>query len=840
MKAKLLFFYLITNLSLVAQIPTTDLVKEYLFTGGSLQNTTSAGGSLIATGTARTLINDPLGQANAAVQLNGDGFDAGTRGSTNTKVVSLSFWMNTTYNDPGTTEIVRQLETGTYIGNSGNTQSTRYGWGINLRNGNIELINTFLASSTGTNTSGTMRFITGAITSNFIADGKWHHIVVMLEPITVASEPADYVKFSIYVDGIASNVKNIKGPDNFNANNFILNPPSAKLYIAQKEAGVNGDVYSEGIDNFRVYNKALTQQEIQILKKELASTSISYVASDATGDNSGTSWANAYTNLHAALADNNNEIWVKEGTYKPHATVRTTAFAITKDKKIYGGFSGTETNLEDRDIKANPTIFSGDLKDNDAGVFQHSNALRSENSLHVFTISTGVTNILFDGITITGGHANNSGGHLTPDDGIKGAAIFKSADASTNIIIKNSIIRENSGRLTAGIHATFNTNGSLTIENCEFKNNSSSYGTALYCEGKNTAKATVNVYNSLFTNNHSTNVSVFIRGQGGSAGLIRTNDNSNITANFVNNTYAKEINSGTQYVAASRGILGVGKISATSVLNVNVHNSVFKTGTAGVPAVNVIGNTDMRPNSVRIENNIAFNDSFSMATVRNNNINASPDFTDEANNDFTLKSTSPAINSGDNSKLPVEIITDFIGNTRIHDTTVDIGAYEFGALVYIPRSLIINATNGTVTTNPNSATGTFGNGASVTLTAIPATGYKFDGWSGDATGTTNPLTITMNVDKTITAMFSAITASVVDEEFNREVKIYPIPTSDVLNIEVTTGYDIKKVILYSIFGKRVLETEEKKMNLSSLVSGIYILKVTNSEGRIASRRIIKK
>ncbi|MBK7075437.1 MAG: hypothetical protein IPH44_24420 [Myxococcales bacterium] len=45
------------------------------------------------------------------------------------------------------------------------------------------------------------------------------------------------------------------------------------------------------------------------------------------------------------------------------------------------------------------------------------------------------------------------------------------------------------------------------------------------------------------------------------------------------------------------------------------------------------------------------------------------------------------------------------------------------------------------------------------MTAAPSAGYQFIGWSGDATGTTNPLTVTMTASKTITANFAAIGAS---------------------------------------------------------------------------------
>jgi uncharacterized repeat protein (TIGR02543 family) len=49
-------------------------------------------------------------------------------------------------------------------------------------------------------------------------------------------------------------------------------------------------------------------------------------------------------------------------------------------------------------------------------------------------------------------------------------------------------------------------------------------------------------------------------------------------------------------------------------------------------------------------------------------------------------------------------------------------------------------------------------GTRVVLTAQPALGWKFDGWSGDLTGTSNPDTVLMDANKSITATFSQIPA----------------------------------------------------------------------------------
>ncbi|MFY9151908.1 MAG: ice-binding family protein [Prolixibacteraceae bacterium] len=70
----------------------------------------------------------------------------------------------------------------------------------------------------------------------------------------------------------------------------------------------------------------------------------------------------------------------------------------------------------------------------------------------------------------------------------------------------------------------------------------------------------------------------------------------------------------------------------------------------------------------------------------------------------------------------------------------------------IAFSLNVTALNGTVLKVPNTAT--YNSGASVVLTATPNSGYVFTSWSGDATGSANPLTVTMNAAKNITANFT--------------------------------------------------------------------------------------
>ena len=73
-------------------------------------------------------------------------------------------------------------------------------------------------------------------------------------------------------------------------------------------------------------------------------------------------------------------------------------------------------------------------------------------------------------------------------------------------------------------------------------------------------------------------------------------------------------------------------------------------------------------------------------------------------------------------------------------------------------TLTINTTpaeGGLVMLSPEpDSNGRYVHGQEVTLTAVPNEGYAFAGWSGNITATTNPITITMDADKSVTATFS--------------------------------------------------------------------------------------
>ncbi len=71
------------------------------------------------------------------------------------------------------------------------------------------------------------------------------------------------------------------------------------------------------------------------------------------------------------------------------------------------------------------------------------------------------------------------------------------------------------------------------------------------------------------------------------------------------------------------------------------------------------------------------------------------------------------------------------------------------------------AVSGNGTTTPGAGTYSHPAGTVVRVTAAPSAGWVFSNWSGDATGSANPIDITMNTNKTITANFVPVGMTVI-------------------------------------------------------------------------------
>jgi hypothetical protein len=137
------------------------------------------------------------------------------------------------------------------------------------------------------------------------------------------------------------------------------------------------------------------------------------------------------------------------------------------------------------------------------------------------------------------------------------------------------------------------------------------------------------------------------------------------------------------------------------------------------------------------------------------NISADPRFVNAGSDDFRLKVPSPCIDRGSNAWLPAEITADLADNPRVLDGNKDgIAVVDMGAYECLPSTLQVTvspAEAGKVVQDPPGPL--YAEGTAVAVTAQRNGGYVFDHWSGDASGSDNPLQIVMNGEKAVTAHF---------------------------------------------------------------------------------------
>ncbi len=147
-----------------------------------------------------------------------------------------------------------------------------------------------------------------------------------------------------------------------------------------------------------------------------ALVTVRYVTTSGAAAGTCSTWGAACTLPHAlAVATSGEQVWVAAGLYKPGAAA-TNSFSIAPGVAVYGGFSGTETLLGQRNWNTNLSVLSGDIDGNDTttgGVVTDPANISGTNSHHVVFLdgtSTDVTaTTVLDGFTITAGHAHASG-----------------------------------------------------------------------------------------------------------------------------------------------------------------------------------------------------------------------------------------------------------------------------------------------------------------------------------------------------------------------------------------------------------------------------------------------
>lgn len=238
---------------------------------------------------------------------------------------------------------------------------------------------------------------------------------------------------------------------------------------------------------------------------------------------------NAWTDvikLETALekAEPGDEIWVQgfEEIRKNSVDYRQVYLApkegwtLKAGVKLYGGFKGNETSLEQRATLGKAynfacrSILSGDISMNDTidhvNLISSSNALRSDNAEHVLTmnLNNSVANNIndavsvLDGFTIVGGHASVNGGGVL----VTGHETYSCAYRIERCFFFNNYAVQNGGAIYVDAYAGKLTANESYINQCVVYNNEAGLiaevankGGGIYIAGKGTV-----VNTSIFNN----------------------------------------------------------------------------------------------------------------------------------------------------------------------------------------------------------------------------------------------------------------------------------------------------------------------------------------------------
>ncbi len=437
------------------------------------------------------------------------------------------------------------------------------------------------------------------------------------------------------------------------------------------------------------------------------------VDADAAPDGDGLSWATALNHLQdaLALATHGTEIWVAEGVYYPDDGVNQisdhelASFMLIDGIKIYGGFAGTETLLEERDVAAHVTILSGDITQDDVNndgnfIAESTDDIVNFNSVHVITSNQISTDTLLDGMTVTAGHAagiipngqNGAGmiclpydtsspsinqmtfsANLAENDGgamygctkdltqsvfqynkanDSGGAIFANDGLLDHVQFIQNSATDNGGAIDSG-------QGTMTIANSQFLGNyADNNGGAIY--NWNNAE----IVNSVFIGNLS--------GLAGGAILQSRHPIGDAVLEIINSTFTGN-RAGTKG-GAIRVSANPSFFSTVNITNNIIWNNQDETGIG-------TGNASINSSSFAILN---YDHSLiqGYGTSGTGNLDENPLFVVDGDpstapntlGNTRLRMASPAIDAGDDGA--VLLSTDLDGNARIQGLAVDMGAYE--------------------------------------------------------------------------------------------------------------------------------------------------------------------
>ncbi|MFA7448705.1 MAG: choice-of-anchor Q domain-containing protein [Weeksellaceae bacterium] len=434
------------------------------------------------------------------------------------------------------------------------------------------------------------------------------------------------------------------------------------------------------------------------------------------GDGSGDSWANAVPELRTALSwadsnsnqwtDNNTlQIWVAQGEYQP---LSSQSFKMLNHVEIYGGFNGTESELEERDWEIHPTVLKGNNNSVIRNDYTNNNKLTKSAVLDGFTITDGNTDYgggihnMFASPTLTHLVIRNN---TTTKDGGGMYNSFYSSPILTDVLFHNNTA------IGLGGGIIFGNNSSPILNHVIIRDNTANRGGGLYNSNSSAVLTNVLIHNN--TANHSGG-GVFINGDS-SAVLTNVLIHNNTAAEngggiVINGNLSPILTNVT--ISNNKANEGSGiYITEPTSYSVKIYNSIIhgNTNLDGSSTNNIITASNTKP---MIFNSLIQGASWNSSNWGNNdnsNIvsNTNP-FINSANANFNLTDISQAIDSGKNTYYTdadkgngdLTNDLDLSGNPRLNGPNIDMGAYEYIGLkpsvnniLYVNKN--VNGGNGT-------------------------------------------------------------------------------------------------------------------------------------------------
>ena len=198
-----------------------------------------------------------------------------------------------------------------------------------------------------------------------------------------------------------------------------------------------------------------------------------YVNANSTGAEDGRSWNTAFKTLQPAIElayRSKAEIWVAKGTYKPtDGTDRTVSIQLRDNVSLLGGFTGSETSSDQRNITTNVTTLSGDIG--------AENQL-SDNSYHVLVGANGAS---LDGFVIAFGNANGQAFHAKGGGMVNYAQHIQKAPTGwatgLTVHVSNCVFFKNEATEGGAVYNYDRSNP--TFRNVNFDSNSAESGGAI-------------------------------------------------------------------------------------------------------------------------------------------------------------------------------------------------------------------------------------------------------------------------------------------------------------------------------------------------------------------------